>query len=99
ANQSRQEANHQAQDHRTATTTASPGDGLNVNPVSSTLSCFSAQFVQKVLTTYNTDHGAGHADRAYRPVASGRKGPSANFGGARKRVSAGAGRAPAFSLG
>ena len=47
------EGKHQVQDHRTATTTASPGDRLNVNPMGSTLSCFSAQFVQKLLTTYS----------------------------------------------
>jgi hypothetical protein len=60
--------NNQAQDHRTATTTASPGDGLNVNPVGSTLSCFSAQFVQKVLTTYifSSDMGILHADQRSR---------------------------------
>ena len=34
SNHSHAEGNHQAQDHRTATTTASPGNGLNVNPAS-----------------------------------------------------------------
>src|SRR5208282_5427061 len=62
-NHSHQEAKYQAQNPRAATTAASPGDGLNFNPMGSTLPYFYAQLVQHVLTTYTSSWTTANPSR------------------------------------
>ena len=67
------EANHQAQDHRTATTTASPGNGLNLNPVGSTLRTSAKNFAlsgRNVVETRRRETLAGILCRFKSPAYS-----------------------------